>query len=148
MIANRKAPARELRGSTMLRSFAGTCVGSVLAVAIARSASAEVTAAQVDEAIRTGVQYLLKRQDRATGNWTEYKGEPGGLTAMVTLALLNSGVPKDDPQVKAALDYLRKIGEPKQTYSTSLIIMAFCQADPAGYQLDRTSTRLNSSHLV
>src|SRR5687768_10672820 len=118
----------------MLRQFAGTCVGVVLAITIARSASAEVTAAQVDEAIRTGTAYLLKRQDRVTGNWTEYKGEPGGLTALVTLALLNSGVPASDPQVQAALKYLEGLAEPKQTYSTSLMIMVFCQANPAGYR--------------
>lgn len=119
----------------MLRCFAGTSVSILLVLAIGRPAHAEVTAAQVDEAIRTGVQYVLKRQDRAAGNWTEYKGEPGGLTALVTLALLNSGMPAKDPQIEAALKYLDGLPEPKQTYSTSLMIMAFCQADPNHYRV-------------
>jgi prenyltransferase/squalene oxidase-like repeat protein len=96
---------------------------------------AEVTAAAVDESIRAGVKFLLDRQDKASGSWTEYPGEPGGLTALVTLALLNCGESKDDPRIAKALDYLERMPDPQQTYSTSLQIMAFCQADPAKYKL-------------
>jgi hypothetical protein len=120
----------------MLRPVQVYFTSAILLAAVVPAAHAEVTAAQVDEAIRTGTQYLLKRQDKATGSWTEYKGEPGGLTALVTLALLNSGVSPKDPQVTQAIAYLKKIGEPKQTYSTSLMIMAFCQADPATHQVE------------
>jgi hypothetical protein len=119
----------------MSRHVAIALAALVMSVSVMQPARGEVTAAQVDEAIRTGTAYLLKRQDRATGNWTEYKGEPGGLTALCTLALLNSGMPKDDPQIKAALDYLERLDDPRQTYSASLMIMAFCQADPAKYRL-------------
>src|SRR5687768_7869957 len=108
MIAVRISQAQP-GGQQMSRRVTIALAGLVLSVAVIQPVRAEVTAAQVDEAIRTGTAYLLKRQDKATGSWTEYKGEPGGLTALATLALLNSGVPKDDPQVKAALAYLEKL---------------------------------------
>src|SRR5688572_29459763 len=98
MIAVRVAPAQR-GGVQMLRHVLICFTSAMLLAAIVPAAHAEVTAAQVDEAIRTGSQYLLKRQDKATGSWTEYKGEPGGQTALITLALLNCGVPKDDPQI-------------------------------------------------
>lgn len=119
----------------MSRHIAIAIAALGLCIAIVRPVRAEVTAAQVDTAIRAGREYLLRRQDKTNGNWTEYKGEPGGLTALCTLALLNSGMTKDDEPIKAALAYLERLDEPKQTYSVSLMIMAFCQADPANYQL-------------
>jgi hypothetical protein len=119
----------------MLRTTAIAVSSLVLIAAIVPAARAEVTAAAVDESIKAGVQYLLSRQDKASGAWAEYKGEPGGLTALITLALLNCGVPKDHEQVKAALDYLEKIELPQQTYSTSLQIMVFAQADPVNFKL-------------
>jgi hypothetical protein len=102
-------------------------------LAIARPVRAEVTAAQVDESIRQGVDFLLRRQG-PDGNWTERPGEPGGVTALATLALLNCGLKKDHPQVKKALDYLNAKDDPAQTYSTSLQIMVFCHADPIQYK--------------
>lgn len=105
----------------------------VLSLMIARPARAEVTAAQVAESIRQGTEYLVRRQ-HPEGNWTEYEGEPGGLTALCTLALLNSGLKKDDEPVKKALAFLERMPEPERTYSSSLMIMAFCQADPVRYK--------------
>src|SRR5262245_29224177 len=119
----------------MLRSIAIAVSSLVLVLTIAPALRAELTAAAVDDSIKRGVEYLLSRQDRASGTWAEYKGEPGGLTALITLSLLNSGVPKDNEQIKAALAYLEKMPDPQQTYSTSLQIMVFCQADPAIFKL-------------
>jgi hypothetical protein len=105
----------------MLAKIGGGILAIVLAVtvaqplqAVAQPLKAEVTAAAVDESIKAGVQYLLSRQDKASGAWAEYKGEPGGLTALITLALLNCGVPKEHEQIKKALDYLEKIELPQQ----------------------------------
>ena len=47
-------------------------------------------------AIDRGVAYL-KREQQPRGNWAEFPGYDGGVTALCTLALLNSGVPVDDP---------------------------------------------------
>ena len=112
----------------------GGIVLVVLAMAIARPARAEITAAQVKESIADGVKFLFKQQHPA-GRWTEHDSEPGGgMSALCTLALLNSGVAKDDPAAVKALDYLERIDDPGRTYSASLIVMALCQADPVKYK--------------
>ncbi len=118
----------------MLAKFCGGILTIVLAVTFAQPLFAEVTAAAVDASIKQGVDYLLNRQDRQSGAWTEYKGEPGGKTALITLALLNCGLTKDHEQVNAALKYMEAMPLPQQTYSTSLQIMAFAQADAAGFR--------------
>ena len=109
-----------------------------LCVALASPARGEVTAEQVNEAIRKGVEWLESQQHN-DGHWTEYEGEPGGLTALCTLALLNCGRTTEDTSVDKALNYLQRIERVDKTYSASLMIMAFVQADPARY-----ATRIES----
>jgi hypothetical protein len=95
-------------------------------------AGAEVTAEQVNAAIENAVAFLEKQQ-RPDGQWTEYDSEPGGATALCTLALLNAGRTPQHASVKKALAYLERQPEPDHTYNTSLIIMAFVQADAKKY---------------
>ncbi len=90
----------------------------------------EITAEMVRQAIRRGVEYLKSQQDARNGNWAEYPGEPGGMTALCTLALLTAGVEPQAPEIQAALTYLRNLGEPGRTYATSLQTMVFCMAEP------------------
>src|SRR5262245_10282785 len=85
----------------------------------ARVARAEVTAEQVNAAINSGVAFLEKQQ-RPDGRWTDHESEPGGATALCTLALLNCGRQPTDPSVKRALDYLERLPDPERTYSSSL----------------------------
>jgi hypothetical protein len=62
----------------------------------------------IEAAIRGGVGWLRTQQVSA-GNWS-YKGGGSydlGLTALVGLALLEAGLPPDDPAVGAALRYVR-----------------------------------------
>ena len=66
---------------------------------------------------------------RPRGNWAEWPGYEGGVTALCTLALLNSGVPADDPVVRKAVNYLRGL-ELDKTYSVALQTMALCAAEP------------------
>ena len=87
-----------------------------------------ITAAQVRAAIDKGVAYL-KREQKPNGAWDEYPNNPGGETALCTLALLNAGVPVDDDQMKRALDYVRSL-TPDQTYVIALQTMVLCMADP------------------
>lgn len=94
-----------------------------------RSARAEITAEQVNEAIQRGVDYL-KREQLEDGHWTDPVGYPGGITAICTLALLNCGVTAKEDTVRNAVNYLRKV-KPQMTYSTSLQTMVFCAAEPA-----------------
>src|SRR5439155_18579055 len=99
-----------------------------------RSLRADVTAAQVNAAIDGGVAYLEKQQ-RPDGRWGEYESEPGGTTALITLALLNSGHTTKDESIRKALAYLERLPDPDHTYSSSLMIMAFAQADAKKYAL-------------
>jgi hypothetical protein len=83
---------------------------------------------QVRKAIDRGVAYLLSQQQK-DGSWPEITGYTGGISALCTLALLNAGVEPDEPQMQAALEYLRKI-PPERTYVVSLQTMVFARAEP------------------
>jgi hypothetical protein len=87
-----------------------------------------IDAAQVLSAIERGVAYL-KREQLPRGRWSEMGGYEGGVTALCTLALLNSGVGPDDPVVRQALTYLRGL-ELEKTYTVSLQTMVLAAAEP------------------
>jgi hypothetical protein len=77
---------------------------------------------------------FLKAQQTPQGHWEGYvlnflADMEGGATALVTLSLLEAGVPADDPAVKKALDYLAKL-PPKKTYVVSLQTQVLAKADP------------------
>jgi len=86
-----------------------------------------VDAAQVRGAIEQGVEFLRKRQNNG-GSWNGHPEQPGGVTALCVLALLNSGVPADDPQIVSAMNYLRAL-KPEKVYASALIVMACSAAD-------------------
>ncbi|MBI4579152.1 MAG: DUF4159 domain-containing protein [Planctomycetes bacterium] len=91
----------------------------------------DVTGEQVRAAIEKGRRYLLHMQG-ANGRWSDY-AMPGGTTALATLALLNAGVPPDDPPMQRALGAVREI--PLQyTYVVSLEIQALVAANPRKYR--------------
>jgi len=94
----------------------------------------EVTPEAVKESITRGTQYLFKVQ-APNGSWTDYGGQPTGVSAIATLALLNSGETAKNPKVAKALDFLNASELPRATYAASLQIMVFCQADPAHYKV-------------
>ena len=114
--------------------MSGTLRGTLLAVVAmtlaAQPLRAEVTADSVRKSIEAGVAYLQKQQSKTNGSWPEHPAQPGGLTSLCTLALLNSGVPRDDPSIRRALEYLRALGNPQMTYATALQTMVFCLAEP------------------
>lgn len=89
---------------------------------------AEVTAEQVREAIDRGAKFLLNNQ-RNDGSWPDMPGQPGGVSALCTLALLNAGIEPSDPRMQKALNYLRKF-KPEKTYVVSLQTMALARAEP------------------
>lgn len=88
-------------------------------------ARAEVTAAQVETAIRRGVDYLKEKQ-LASGGWEEIPRHPCGLSALCMLAMATAGVPAEEPVIAKGLSYLRK-SRPQDTYSLSLQTLAMCQ---------------------
>ena len=58
------------------------------------SSQAQITDREVRQAIERGVAFLKSQQDTTRGGWLpEHEGQPGGLSALCTLALLSSGVP-------------------------------------------------------
>ena len=117
----------------------------VAAVAtIAQPARAEVTAEQVRTAIAKGVGFLKNQQDKVRGNWPEHAGQPGGLTALCVLALVNAGEDPQEPYLQRALDYLRSIERPTMTYAAALRTMAFCAAEP---ERDLVLIRQNAAWL-
>lgn len=98
----------------------------------------EVDAAAIRKAIERGCKYLLSQQN-ASGSWGgagAHEQYPGGLTALCVLALINSGVPADDPQVQKALKVLSEytVGGDSKIYSSALIVMVFCAVDPIKYR--------------
>jgi soluble lytic murein transglycosylase-like protein len=100
-------------------------------VVCAQDAAAGIDATQVRESIERGVRYLRDRQDKRTGSWSEQTGFPeGGISALCTLALLNSGISPDDPLMVRALDYVRKPKGDRRTYSVALETMVLCAATP------------------
>ena len=91
---------------------------------------------RVGDSIKRGVGYLKSKQNKGTGNWEGVvlgilAEMEGGATALVTLALLNSGEKPDDPQVAAALKYLRAL-PPKKTYVVGLQNMVFAETRSKG----------------
>ena len=88
----------------------------------------EVSADDVRQSVDRAIAYL-KREQKPRGNWRAYGGQNGGVTALCTLAMLEAGVPADDPKIALALDYLRTV-EPEKTYTVSLQTMVFARATP------------------
>lgn len=99
----------------------------------ARESVVGVTPAMVQNAIAGGIEFLKSKQRKA-GNWNEEDIHIGGISALCTLALLNAGVPPDDPSIVRALNYLREIdpttGAIESNYVCALQTMVFCLADP------------------
>ncbi len=93
-------------------------------------AFSEITDREVRQSIQRGVEFLKSRQDKKNGSWPEHPVQPGGLSALCTLALINSGVGLNDPSVQKALDYLRSFDKPEMTYSVALRTMVLCAGDP------------------
>ncbi|MBM4079030.1 MAG: DUF4159 domain-containing protein [Planctomycetes bacterium] len=94
---------------------------------------AEITGKDVQQAIARGVAYLRQAQ-AVDGSW-QYGNRQEyiqGATALVVLALVNAGVPADDPAVLTGITYFTS-REHTNTYSTSLVAMALAEADPKKY---------------
>lgn len=138
-----------LRGSVNIAAK-GVRFSLIAAIAVAlllgplsRAAQAEVDAASVQRSIDRGITFLRKSQNER-GGWEEFAGQSCGLSALCTLALLNSGVARDDPDIVQAMRYLRGF-EPNETYSVALQTLVYCQLGAAG---DLPRIRRNVQWLV
>lgn len=96
---------------------------SAQALAAAAQRPADQEAQRVKPSITQAVAFLKSAQ--RDGNWEQVPalsaGRPGGVTSLVLLALLKSGVKADDPAIHKGLAYIRSL-EPEHTYVLSLQI--------------------------
>jgi hypothetical protein len=104
---------------------------------------------KVKKSIDEAVSFLRSQQRKTDGSWevgngTEGLSGSGGWTALVILALLNSGVKPDDEAIQRGLRFLRKI-RPDQTYVVGLQTMAFCLAKQPQ---DRAAIQRNVNWLL
>src|SRR5262245_44941144 len=103
---------------------------AVIAQGPGRSLSAaEISAKQVVDSIEKAKRVLLKAQ-QADGSWKSGGGNdqyPVGVTSLALLALLNTGMTANDPEVARGLNWLRR-QDPSYTYEISLMIQALAAA--------------------
>jgi hypothetical protein len=99
---------------------------------------------KVKTGIDRGVRFL-KQQQMPNGSWEhDLRSLQGGWTSLALLALLNAGVPPDDPCIKNGLTWLRK-QEPSMTYVRALQTMALAEA---GQDVDRQIITSNVKWLI
>ena len=90
----------------------------------------EVSAAEVRDSIKRGIEALVSRQS-AAGQWTDVTSYSNGTTALCTLALLNASDRTDTPAIQKGLKAI--LGETtRSTYFVSLRVMCLATADPEG----------------
>lgn len=119
-----------------------TILAVVCVVSPARAQQA-LDAQRVERGIQLAVRYLLSNQ-LDDGGWSEMAAYPEGVTSIVTLALLNSGVDPQNQQLSRALNRLAS-RQLEKTYTVSLQTMAFCAANPNKYA---TQIRRNAQWLA
>ncbi len=117
----------------MNRRFVAALALGVLIGPFGSILRAEITPQKVRESISRAVSFL-KKQQKNDGSWMGRPGQPGGVTALCTLALLEAGVKPSDPHIQQALRYLEKL-KPERTYARALQTMVFCKAAPKQYML-------------
>ncbi len=104
---------------------------------------------QVLSAIERGQRYLIDQQNN-DGSWPAglYETHANGVTGLVTLALLNSGLPSDHPAVAKALDHLEHPQmRPVSTYEIAMVIMALAASDRGRGKIAELSAQLESMQL-
>jgi hypothetical protein len=103
--------------------------------------------AKVDQAIDKGVAFL-KRSQLKTGDWPMHMGRrfPLGQTLLPAYALLESGVPSDDPAIQKAAEYVRpRVLKLDWTYEVSLALLFL---DRLGDSKDKPLIRSLSMRLI
>ncbi len=96
---------------------------------------------------RPGVKYLRQQKGELWENpVANCAASPlaGGRASLALLALLNCGVPPNDPDVQSGLNYLRTI-PPSKTYVVALQTMVFARA---GEAVDRERIQRNVDWLI
>jgi squalene-hopene/tetraprenyl-beta-curcumene cyclase len=118
----------------------------LMALSLSTSAFAQSAAHDPTKMREQGIAFLRSMQ-RADGSWT--KAESVGITAIVTSALLQSGIDVEDPVVDRALNYLVARQTPQggihapvsrhQNYETCVSLIALAEANSDGRFDDQIS---------
>src|SRR5437868_15146083 len=90
-------------GSQMLRASKVAGLSFLILLIGQAARGAGITPEAVKNSIDKGKEYLFKQQ-RPDGSWPEYRQQPTAETALVVLALLNSGEAAKNPKIAAALE--------------------------------------------
>lgn len=100
----------------------------MLSPAWPQAARGEITAKRANDSIERARRFLIKSQ-RPDGSWQAGNGDrfEVGISSLALLALINSGMTPQDPEIKRGLEFLRK-QDPVSTYEVSLMIMALAAA--------------------
>ncbi len=131
----------------------GLALGLVLAVVAATAPAAPLPLnmeeqAKVDKAIDKGIVFLKRTQSKK-GDWPQlpkYGHYRVGANALPALALLEAGVPRDDPAVQRAAAWMRPhLSKLDQTYELSLALLFL---DRLGNPRDETTIRSLALRLV
>lgn len=96
-------------------------------------AAEPVTGAQVRASILRGVD-ALKAAQKPDGTWPEY-AQRGGVTALLTYALLEAGASPRDEGLARAIEHVRTF-QHRSTYVVALKVLALGSADAKGYTKD------------
>ncbi|MDP1562857.1 MAG: DUF4159 domain-containing protein [Pirellulaceae bacterium] len=122
-------------------SIIGAMIGACVLVSLTAGQAAfagnppfqdELNGEQVRQSIQRGVRYLLNERG-GDGYWRENATYIGGVPALVVLALLNSGVDANSPELREPIRRLATEA-PRSTYASSLIVMVLAEADPVRYR--------------
>ncbi len=125
---------RKMTSSWQIRNFCKSLLPILLScILLAQSSrikAEDPTSDQVLKAVERGQRFLLRNQNE-DGSWTIETHTVArfetGVTSLVLLALLESGMNLNDIPIKRALNYLRtgvKEPDPNLTYDVALMIMA------------------------
>src|SRR5262249_49134051 len=131
----------------MKKSFVGVMCVLVLARSTRAAAPEKPLVDRVRESIDRGVRYLREQQLPADGSWevdVACQGNPAGWSSLAMLALLNAGVPPDDPAMVRGLKYLRSM-KPTKTYVVGLQTMVYALA---GQEEDKERIQKNAEWLL
>ncbi len=124
-------------------------LSAMLFASVVTVARADISGDDVRKAIANGVKYLEKQQLR-DGAWPDFIGQPGGVTALCALALLNAGVDPSEQHVEQALRNLASQPDLPTTYARSLQTMVYCRANPEKYllQIHKNMVWLQKNQLI
>src|SRR5689334_12283395 len=116
MIFHRKQNVPQRAQRTQRKTNSLLCVLCVLCGTFVGGANADAaTPAEVDAAVKKGIESLYAMQKNGTWETVDTPGELhdsteggqwGGLTGLTTYALLAAGEKPTDPRIKSAVDFL------------------------------------------